>query len=93
MPLPRDLGSGSDVLTQAIVTCSLLTSPDGNAEFMMAGPDKRIPGQRNADYDGPHSDPNADFIGTSSLYGGGDPTWAMRLVRAISGWWRRRRTN
>ena len=58
----------------------------------MPAPEKRRPGQRNADVDGPRDDPNADFAGTASLYGGGDPTWAMRLVRAVGDWWDRRRS-
>lgn len=55
----------------------------------MPGPEKRRPGQRNAEYDGPHPDPTAQFQGTHSLYGGGDPTWAMRLVQVVRSWFRR----
>lgn len=56
----------------------------------MPGPEKRLPGQTNADY-GRRRDANADFLGTQSLRGGGDPTWALRLVRALFERWDRRK--
>ena len=55
----------------------------------MPGPEKRIPGQSNADYDRARSDPNADFLMNQSLHGSGDPTWVMRLAKALSDWWER----
>ena len=49
----------------------------------MPGPEKRLPGQSNADYEKPRHDPNADFLGTQSVSGGADPTWVMRLSGLI----------
>ena len=46
----------------------------------MSGPEKRLPGQSNADYERARRDPNAAFLGTQSLVGGGDPTWVMRVA-------------
>ena len=40
----------------------------------MPEPEKRLPGQSNADYERTRRDPNAEFLGTQSLVGGGDPT-------------------
>ncbi len=57
----------------------------------MARPEKRIPGQSNADYGRARSDPNANFLGTQSLRGGGDLTWIPNAVKALSDWWRRRK--
>ncbi|MCA1783854.1 MAG: hypothetical protein ABR616_17005 [Dermatophilaceae bacterium] len=56
----------------------------------MAGPEKRIPGQSNAQYERARTDPNAQFLGTQSLDGGGDLTWVMRAAKAFSDWLRRR---
>jgi hypothetical protein len=56
----------------------------------LAGPEKRLPGQSNEDF-GKSKDPNSDFIGTQSLYGGGDPGWMIRAMRAVSDWRDRRR--
>lgn len=56
----------------------------------MAGPEKRLPGQSNHDYDG-RRDPNAGFLGTNSLEGGGDPLWFVRLIDAVLPWRGRRR--
>jgi hypothetical protein len=57
----------------------------------MSGQEKRLPGQSNADYERARSDPNAEFLGTHSLVGGGDPTWVMRAARAFLDWRKRRR--
>ncbi len=51
---------------------------------------KRLPGQSNADY-GRRQDPNSAFIGTQSLRGGGDLSFAYRIARAIIAWRDRRR--
>lgn len=56
----------------------------------MAGPRKRLPGESNGDFER-SKDPNLDFIGTQSLYGGGDPGWMIRAMRAVSAWRDRRR--
>lgn len=49
----------------------------------MGAPTQRRPGQSNAEYEhGP--DPNADFLGTHSLFGGGDATWVFRLLDWVS---------
>ncbi len=48
----------------------------------MPGPEKRLPGQSNADH-GKKKDPNAEFLGQNSLYGGGDPSLGLRLFRAL----------
>jgi hypothetical protein len=58
----------------------------------MSGPEKRLPGQSNADYERARRDPNADFLGTQSLVGGGDPTWVMRVAASCLNWLRRRRS-
>ena len=47
----------------------------------MPRPDKRLPGQSNADYAG-RVDPNTKFLGTQSLHGGGDLTIVHRAARA-----------
>lgn len=52
---------------------------------------KRLPGESNADYERRHKDPNSDFIGTQSLFGGGDPSFVLRALRAVSAWLDRRR--
>jgi hypothetical protein len=61
----------------------------------MAGPEKRLPGQGNAEYEhGAYErrgDPNAGFLGTQSLVGGEDPSWVMRLSGALLSWRDRRR--
>ncbi len=51
----------------------------------MAAPEKRLPGQSNAEYEH-RQNPNAEFIGTQSLSGGGDPSLALRISRAFSAW-------
>lgn len=51
--------------------------------------EKRLPGQSNADFG--RSNPNNEFIGTQSVAGGGDPSFALRLFRAIGAWRDRRR--
>lgn len=56
----------------------------------MTAPEKRIPGQTNAEYER-RQDPNANFIGTQSLQGGGDPSFAIRASQAFLGWLDRRR--
>lgn len=61
-------------------------------EAAMPGPEKRLPGQDNTSYERSRRDPNADFQGTHSLYGGGDPTWAKRLVDVVWDWRKRRRS-
>lgn len=52
-------------------------------------PEKRLPGQSNSDFG--RSNPNSEFIGTQSVYGGGDPSFGLRLFRAIGAWRDRRR--
>ncbi|GGM73030.1 hypothetical protein GCM10007977_088350 [Dactylosporangium sucinum] len=58
----------------------------------MAAPEKRLPGQSNAqyEYEG-RRDPNADFLGTHSIQGGGDPTWMIRAWHAVFAWFDRRK--
>lgn len=53
-------------------------------------PEKRQPGQSNADYER-RGEPNAQFLGTHSLEGGGDLTFVLRAYRAFRGWRDRRR--
>lgn len=53
-------------------------------------PEKRLPGQSNSDY-GRGTDPNAEFIGTQSLSGGGDLSFVFRATRAFMSWRDRRR--
>ena len=55
-------------------------------------PEKRRPGQSNAEYEGRRPDPNADFLGAQSVDGGWDPTNIGRLVRAAMEWVRARRS-
>lgn len=58
----------------------------------MAGTEKRVPGQDNADY-GHRHDPNSDFVGTESLSGGGDASFVYRALRRFLAWcdrWRDR---
>jgi hypothetical protein len=43
----------------------------------MSAQPERIPGRTGAD-------PNARFLGTHSLSGGGDPSWVGRLYDAIA---------
>ena len=57
----------------------------------MPGPERRLPGQSNADYERARSDPNAEFLGTQALVGGGDPTWVMRVANALLNWRRDRK--
>ncbi|MQY05916.1 hypothetical protein [Actinomadura macrotermitis] len=54
----------------------------------MAAPEKRLPGQSNAEYER-RRDPNADFIGMQSMAGGGDPTRAIRYSQAFFAWFNR----
>lgn len=56
----------------------------------MPGPEKRLPGQSNAEYERRRSDPNAEFLGAQSIEGGVDLTWVMRLAQALSRWFSRR---
>jgi hypothetical protein len=57
---------------------------------MTPGPEKRVPGQSNAEYDN-RRDPNDDFIGIQSgPYGGGDSS-IYRAMRAVVSWLDRRR--
>ena len=56
----------------------------------MTSSPKRLPGQNNADYED-RKDPNSDFVGTQSLYGGGDPSLVYRGLRAFLSWLDRRR--
>jgi hypothetical protein len=56
----------------------------------MTSSEKRLPGQTNADYEN-HDDPNAQFIGTQSLQGGGDPSFMYRGLRAVLSWLDRRK--
>lgn len=56
----------------------------------MPRPDKRLPGQSNADYAG-RVDPNTKFLGTQSLHGGGDLTIVHRGLHALLSWLGRRR--
>lgn len=55
----------------------------------MPEPEKRVPGQSNADYGRAQRDPNAEFLGTQSLVGGGDPTWVRRAAKALFTWRKR----
>lgn len=58
-------------------------------------PEQRRPGQSNAEFEGRgHAAQRvrADFIGTSSLYGGGDQSWALRFWRALFAWRDKRRS-
>ena len=57
----------------------------------MAGAEKRIPGQSNADYGRAQSDPNANFLGTQSLEGRGDLTWIIGAFGALAAWRKRRK--
>ncbi|MEN8707762.1 MAG: hypothetical protein ABF306_16630 [Nocardioides marinisabuli] len=52
-------------------------------------PEQRRPGQSNADFEGrdrASRGVTGSFLGTSSLHGGGDPSWALRLWRALFAW-------
>lgn len=49
---------------------------------MVPGPEKRLPGQSNSEYDRGR-DANADFLGTQSLHNGGDLSCVMRAAEAI----------
>ena len=57
---------------------------------MVPGPEKRLPGQSNAEYDRGR-DANADFMGTQSLHNGGDLSWVMRAAQAVRRWVDRRK--
>lgn len=52
----------------------------------MPGPEKRLPGQSDADYGRPAHDPNADFRAAFSVeHGGGNELGlARRLVDAVA---------
>jgi hypothetical protein len=54
--------------------------------------EKRLPGQSNAEFEG-HRDPNADFLGTQSLHGGGDLSFVQRGLRAFLSWRDRRKAH
>lgn len=56
----------------------------------MTAQGKRLPGQSNDDYE-KRDDPNTQFLGTQSLYGGGDPTFVLRAMHAFFRWLDRRR--
>ncbi len=56
----------------------------------MTAPEKRIPGQTNAEYERRRG-PNANFIGTQSLQGGGDPSFVIRASQAFFACLNRRR--
>lgn len=56
----------------------------------MSPPRKRLPGQDNAAYQR-SIDPNASFLGTHSLHGGGDLSFVQRAVSALLVWLDRRR--
>ncbi|MFI0446867.1 hypothetical protein [Actinomadura sp. 6N118] len=56
----------------------------------MAAPEKRIPGQSNSEYER-RDNPNADFIGTQSVHGGGDHSFMVRISQAFFTWRDRRR--
>ena len=55
---------------------------------MTASP-RRRPGQSNADH--ARTDPNAEFVATQSVYGGGDPSFLYRGLRGFLSWLDRRR--
>ncbi|MEW2353209.1 hypothetical protein [Spirillospora sp. NPDC029432] len=55
----------------------------------MPPPEKRLPGQSNAEYEG-RQNPNAKFLGTQSLSGGGDPSFIVRISQAVFAWITRR---
>ena len=57
---------------------------------MVPGPEKRLPGQSNAEY-GQGRDANADFLGTQSLHNGGDLSWVMKVADAARRWLERRK--
>jgi hypothetical protein len=54
--------------------------------------EKRLPGQSNAEYER-RRDPNAQFLGTQSLQGGGDPSFVQRGLRAFLAWRDRRKAH
>ncbi|GAA2120357.1 hypothetical protein GCM10009780_80470 [Actinomadura alba] len=56
----------------------------------MTPSEKRIPGQSNAEYER-RQNPNADFTGTHSVHGGGDPSFVIRISQAFFAWLGRRR--
>ncbi len=56
----------------------------------MTSPEKRRPGQSNAEYER-RENPNADFLGAQSLSGGGNPSLPLRIFRALSTWLDRHR--
>ncbi len=52
-------------------------------------PENRRPGQSNEEFEGrarARSSVQGSFLGTSSLRGGGDLSWALRLWRAVLSW-------
>lgn len=52
-------------------------------------PEQRRPGQSNAEFEGrtgASRDVAGSFLGTSSLYGGGDPSLALRFWRRLFAW-------
>jgi hypothetical protein len=54
-------------------------------EKTVAGIRKRLPGESNAQYQAreTHGNPNARFLGTLSIFGGGDPSIVLRAVRGL----------
>lgn len=56
---------------------------------MVPGPEKRLPGQSNAEY-GVRRDPNGEFMVTQPLQRGGDLSWVMRAAGAMVRWVGRR---
>jgi hypothetical protein len=55
---------------------------------MVPGPEKRLPGQSNAEYGG-RPDPNAEYLVTQSLHSSWELSWVMRAVRAVFRWFGR----
>ena len=56
---------------------------------MVPGPEKRLPGQSNAEYGG-RPNPNAEFLVTQSLHSNWDLSWVTRAVGAVFRWFGRR---
>ncbi|WP_068109885.1 hypothetical protein [Nocardioides dokdonensis] len=57
-------------------------------------PEPRRPGQSNESYEGragARQSVQRDFLGTSSVAHGGDPSFAVRLFRALFAWRDRRK--
>ena len=56
---------------------------------MVPGPEKRLPGQSNAEYGG-RPDPNAEFVVAQFLHSSWDLSWIMRASKAVFRWFGRR---